>query len=134
MIDENVRNIERTLPVLLPADRPPTEAEVATFASQLRAAFPVSQEDFEALLRRVYAKVSISMDMGVALVSEPRPWLSARKPTIDPFYWDRFNQLLTNRGWPKQVTSTLDMVTDDLLDLLGNPSQKEHFFHFRIFT
>lgn len=127
MIDENVRNIERTLPVLLPADRPPTEAEVATFASQLRTAFPVSQEDFEALLRRVYAKVSISMDMGVALVSEPRPWLSARKPTIDPFYWDRFNQLLTNRGWPKQVTSTLDMVTDDLLDLLGNPSQKEHF-------
>jgi hypothetical protein len=127
MISENVRSIERTLPVLLPPDRPPTEAEVTAFASQLRIAFPVSQEEFDALLKRIYAKVSISMDMGIALVSEHRPWLNASKPSIVPHYWERFNQLLTNRGWPKQVTSTLDSVTDQLLDLLGNPALKERF-------
>jgi hypothetical protein len=112
---------------MLPADRPPTEVEVRAFATQLRAAFPVSEEDFDLLLRRVYTKVSISMDMGVALVSEHRPWLNARKPTIDPFYWERFKQLLTNKGWMKQVVTTLDSVTDELLDLLGNPAQKDHF-------
>ena len=127
MTSENVRNIERTLPVLLPPNRPPTEAEVEAIATQLRAAFPVSQEEFDSLLKRIYAKVSISMDIGTALVAEHKPWLSARKPSIDPHYWDRFNQLLTNRGWPKQVTSTLDIVTDELLDLLGNPAQKERF-------
>ena len=112
---------------MLPADRPPTEIEVRAFATKLRAAFPVSEDDFELLLRRVYTKVSISMDMGVALVSEHRPWLNARKPTIDPFYWERFKQLLTNQGWMKQVVTTLDSVTDELLDLLGNPTQKDHF-------
>lgn len=127
MTSENVRNIERTLPVLLPSDRPPTEAEVTAIATQLRTAFPVSQEEFDALLKRIYAKVSISMDMGTALVAELKPWLSARKPSIDPHYWDRFSQLLTNRGWPKQVTSTLDSVTDELLDLLGNPILKDRF-------
>ena len=127
MTSENVRNIERTLPVLLPSNRPPTEAEVSAIATQLRTAFPVSQEEFDALLKRIYAKVSISMDMGTALVAEHKPWLSARKPSIDPHYWDRFNQLLTNRGWPKQVTSTLDGVTDELLDLLGNPVLKDRF-------
>lgn len=127
MNDPNVRNIERTLPVLLPSDRPPTEEEVRAFATQLRAAFPVSEEDFESMLRRVYTKVSISMDMGVALVSEHRPWLNASKPTIDPFYWQRFRQLLTNRGWPPQVITRLDSVTDELLDLLGNPKQQNHF-------
>lgn len=127
MTSENVRNIERTLPVLLPSSRPPTEAEVTAIASQLRTAFPVAQEEFDALLKRIYAKVSISMDMGTALVAEHKPWLSARKPSIDPHYWDRFNQLLTNRGWPRQVTSTLDGVTDELLDLLGNPALKDRF-------
>jgi hypothetical protein len=127
MNDSNVRNIERTLPVLLPSDRPPTEAEVRAFATQLRAAFPISDDDFEWLLRRVYTKVSISMDMGVALVSEHKPWLNASKPTIDPFYWQRFQQLLTNKGWPPQVVTRLDSVTDELLDLLGNPKQQNHF-------
>ena len=127
MNDPNVRNIERTLPVLLPSDRPPTEAEVRAFATQLRAAFPISDEDFESLLRRVYTKVSISMDMGVALVSEHKPWLNASKPAIDPFYWQRFQQLLTNKGWPPQVVTRLDSVTDELLDLLGNPKQQDHF-------
>jgi hypothetical protein len=127
MNDPNVRNIERTLPVLLPSDRPPTEAEVRAFAMQLRAAFPISDDDFESLLRRVYTKVSISMDMGVALVSEHKPWLNASKPTIDPFYWQRFQQLLTNKGWPPQVVTRLDSVTDELLDLLGNPKQQDHF-------
>ncbi|MGA8670161.1 MAG: Z1 domain-containing protein, partial [Terracidiphilus sp.] len=127
MNDANVRNIERTLPVLLPSDRPPTEAEVKAFATQLRAAFPVSEDDFESLLRRVYTKVSISMDMGIALVSEHRPWLNASKPNIDPFYWQRFQQLLTNKSWPPQVVTRLDSVTDELLDLMGNPTQAEHF-------
>ena len=127
MNSENVRKIESTLPVLLPADRPPTEDEVTTIATQLRVAFPITQEELDSLLKRVYARVAISMDIGTALVAEHKPWLSARKPSIDPHYWARFNQLLTNRGWPRQVTSTLDSVTDELLDLLGNPVQKERF-------
>jgi hypothetical protein len=58
----------------------------------------MDDEDFEGLLRQVYTKVSISMDMGVALVSEHRPWLNARKPSIDPFYWQRFQKLLSKKG------------------------------------
>jgi Z1 domain len=127
VIDENVRRIELTIPILLPADRPPTEAEVRAIATQLRAGFPVAEEDFEALLRRVYAKTSISMDMGVALVSEHRPWLNSRKPSIDPFFWERFDKLLKKKGWPTKVVTALDSVTDELLDLSGNPAQTDHF-------
>ena len=85
MQNTNVSLMERALLVLLPSDRPPTESEVKALATQLRASFAMDDEDFEGLLRQVYTKVSISMDMGVALVSEHRPWLNARKPSIDPF-------------------------------------------------
>jgi hypothetical protein len=119
--------MERALLVLLPSDRPPTEAEVKTLATQLRASFAMDDEDFEGLLRQVYTKVSISMDMGVALVSEHRPWLNARKPSIDPFYWQRFQKLLSKKDWPPQVAGTLDRVSDEILDLLGNPAQTDHW-------
>jgi hypothetical protein len=119
--------MERALLVLLPSDRPPTEAEVKTLATQLRASFAMDDEDFEGLLRQVYTKVSISMDMGVALVSEHRPWLNARKPSIDPFYWQRFHKLLSKKDWPPQVVGTLDRVSDEILDLLGNPAQTDHW-------
>ncbi len=42
---------------------------------------------------------------------------------IAPFYWERFNQLLNKSHWPPKVVTTLDRVTDEILDLLGNPVQ-----------
>jgi RecG-like helicase len=127
MTDTNAHNLERTLLVVLPSDRPPTEDEVKSLATQLRSAFPVTEEEFNALLRRVFTKVSIIMDPGVALVSEHKPWLNARKPQIDPFYWQRFSQFLAKKDWPPQVITTLDRVSDEILDLLGNPAETDHW-------
>ena len=124
MNSEHARRIERMVIVSLPNDRPPTEEEVRDLAERLRLAFPVSDEEFDALIKRLHAKVSITMDTGIALVAEHRPWLSARKPTIDPFYWERFQQLLMKKDWPPNVVATLDRVADHILDLLGNPLQE----------
>jgi hypothetical protein len=62
------------------------------------------------------------MEMGTVLVEQDHvPWLSARKPAINFFYWDRYSMYLRRRSWPPQVVSTLDRVTDEILDQLGNP-------------
>jgi hypothetical protein len=127
MQNDAIRQLERTLLVLLPSDRPPTEAEVLELATQLRASFQLEDDQFESLLRRIYTKVSISMDLGTALESEHRPWLNARKPSIEPFYWQRFQQLLSKKDWPPQVIGTLDRVTDEILDMMGNPAQEAHW-------
>jgi hypothetical protein len=123
MTSENSRLLERTIIVSLPADRAPTEKELGELAARLRGAFPVTDEEFDILLKRLHAKMAIEMDIGVVLVSEHRPWLNARKPMIDPFYWERFQQLLAKKDWPPKVIGTLDRVTDDILDLLGNPAE-----------
>jgi hypothetical protein len=123
MISENSRLIERTTIVSLPGDRPPTEQEVSDLATRLRAAFPVSDDEFEAVLKRLHARMAIEMDTGVYLAADHRPWLSARKPDIDPFYWERFRQLLTKKDWPPKVIATMDRITNDILDLIGNPAE-----------
>jgi hypothetical protein len=121
-MNNNQQLIERSVIVSLPNDRLPTEQEINDLAGRLRIAFPVTDEEYAAVLHRITAKVAISMDTGVALVGyEHVPWLNARKPEIDPFYWERYKQLLSKKEWPPKVMTTLDMVTDDILDLLGNP-------------
>lgn len=123
MISENSRLLERTIIVSLPGDRPPTEQEVGDLATRLRAAFPVPDDEFDSVLKRLHARMAIEMDTGVFLAADHRPWLSARKPDIDPFYWERFRQLLTKKDWPPKVIATMDRVTDDILDLIGDPAQ-----------
>src|SRR4051794_36537231 len=57
--------------VSLPSDRPSTEKEIAERAALLRGAFPLTDEEFTALLRRLHARMAIEMDMGVFLAADP---------------------------------------------------------------
>lgn len=119
---DNATLIENAVLVSLSPDRLPQEEEVLEIAGRMRAVFPILDSEFERLMRRLYARFTIRMNMGIALVDHGHvPWLSARKPDIDPFYWSRFEVWLKRKSWPPLVVSTLDRVSDEILDLIGNP-------------
>jgi hypothetical protein len=121
---DNASLIEKTVLVALPLDRRPTEQELLTLASAQRVVYPVDDEQFAALIRRLHANLDITMDRGTALVApEYGPWLSNRKSGIDPFYWDRFRVWLDRLEWPVFVINTLDGVADEILDLAGDPKR-----------
>ena len=50
-----------------------------------------------------------------------KPWLLDRKASVDPFFWERFRTFLARRDWPPLVVNSLDRVTDEILDLAGDP-------------
>ncbi len=106
----------------LPTDRKPTEAELHERAEALRKAFPVPDDVFTAVVKAIEARLVISMDMGTVL-SRPDhvPWLMGRKAEIDPFYFERYRQYLPKLAMTPAVIGTLDRVTDELLDMCGNP-------------
>ena len=123
MLTDNGRALENSVLVSLPADRAPDEASLKDLATRLRTAFPVEEGEYQEIIRRLHAKLAIQMDTGIALTSETYvPWLLAKKASIDPFYWQRFQTFLQRREWPPRVISTLDRVTDDILDLLHDPN------------
>jgi Z1 domain len=124
MLSDNGVMIENSVLVSLPHDKAPQEQQIHDLASRLRNVFPVSDDEFAEIVRRLHAKLAIIMDTGIALVGEDHaPWLSARKPTIDPYFADRFSKYLHKRGLPPRVLSTMDRVTDEILDLLGDPER-----------
>jgi hypothetical protein len=123
-MDENVKNLERAVVATMPADVILSEAELAQRVEQFRAIFWITDDERDQLLKRLHARLAIRMDTGVALTEhDHKPWLLARKPQIDPFYWDRFSTHLSRLGWPGAVITAVDRVTDELLDLCGDPTR-----------
>lgn len=123
MSDSTAELLERTIMASLPTDRKPTEFELHERGEALRRAFPVSDGVYDRVIRGIEARLVISMDMGTVL-SKPDhiPWLLARKSEIDPFYFDRYRQYLPTLNMTPAVIATLDRVTDEVLDMCGDPS------------
>ena len=109
----------------LPAEPPPSEAQIDDFLRRMAFAFQVPEEVVAEARKLIHARFAIRMDKGETLTSEDEhaPWLAARRAEIDPFYWTRYRELLIKNGWPPLVAATLDRATDELLDLLGNPAE-----------
>jgi len=122
MTSDNALNIERAILVTLPPDSVQDEVTLRALAERFRLALPVSDDEFEVLLKRLHSRLQIKMDLGTKLVEKDHvPWLNARRAEIEPAYWDRYQIFLGRREWPPSVVSTLERVTDEILDSLGNP-------------
>lgn len=52
------------------------------------------------------------------------PWLDDTKSTIEHYYWPRYKTHLAMEGLPRDVITSIDRVTDQILGRLGNPAEK----------
>ena len=109
---------------MLTIDPPPTEEAINSALARMAAAFGASQDAVDEARRQLHARFAIRMDLGGTLTGEDdhTPWLEGRRASIDPFYWTRYRELLIRSGWSPLVAATLDRSTDELLNLLGDPS------------
>lgn len=67
------------------------------------------------------------MDSAHTMASEDRnwsAWLTKAKPDIQWLYWNRYEELLKQEGWPPRVIEKLDETIDETLGQLTNPEQK----------
>ncbi|MBP0579589.1 endonuclease [Labrys sp. LIt4] len=123
MSTDNLKKLELAIVAVLPDDRRPTEDELLCLAKSFRLAMPVEDSEFDQLIRSLHANLAITMESGTAIdAGDHVPWLLDRKASIDPFYWERYRRLLL-RSWPKNVVTTLDSVTDEILDYVGDPAR-----------
>ena len=120
-VNSSSENLARMAAQGLRLDPPPTEAEIDDVLGRLAGAFGSSPEDIVEARKLLHARFSIRMEMGQTIKEEHTPWLNARRGEIEPFYWERYRELLLRNGWPPLVAGTLDQSMDELLDLLGDP-------------
>ena len=86
----------------------------------------LSDADAENLAREFEAIHEIQLTSGDTLLGgEFRPWLPEAKKRIDPYYWDRYRQMLIVDGFSRGVIASTDKISEELLGLLGNPSDSD---------
>lgn len=115
-------------------DIPPTEAEFDSEVNALRQSlavlYPVSDEEFAEIKRKLKANIVVQMDLGVLIKDRQQhlPWLSARRSTLDFFFWNRYKKFLEEvKHWNPRVTGNLGRVSDEIVDYLGDPQSDAPF-------
>lgn len=122
-MSENARRLETAVITTLAVGGLPTESDILTLATQLRGLPPyaVTDEEFNQVIGKLKESLRIDMGLGSKVVEDHIPWLNASKAGIDFFYWNRYKLYLHHLGMGPKVVAAIDRVTDDVLDLLGNP-------------
>ena len=134
MSDKNYESLENVISAGINSDYPevpPTEAQFNEKAEQLRlalqAVYPVTDEQFEEIKRRLRERIAVQMDIGVYIQDRNnghQSWLPAKKTQFEFFFWNRYKHYLEGaKHWNPRVTASLGQVAEEILDLCGDPSQ-----------
>lgn len=88
---------------------------------------------FEDLLPADVAAVVADITREMAIVFEPagaavdpmtfEPWIDERKKATQTPRWEAYRQLLVERDWAAPVITELDLQSDEILELLGDPEK-----------
>ncbi len=115
-------------------DVPPAEAvfdeKVEALRQSLAILYPVSDEEFAEIKRKLKANIVVQMDLGVLIKDrqQHQPWLSARRESLDFFFWNRYKTYLEQvKHWNPRVTGNLGRVSDEIVDYLGDPASDAPF-------
>ena len=120
-------NISRMMLKEAVGDQNPTEEDIRAAIEKVSGMMPMTEAEKEEIERILQSSYKVRMNMGDAVIQPAtyHPWLASRKSQINPYYWDRYaKHLLVDEGWNQEVIETLGDVSDDILDLCGNPEEK----------
>jgi hypothetical protein len=98
-----------------------------TFAAKDVLGLSISDNDKLEVRNELLADNKIRLEPGVAIVPRThKKWFAERKQELDLAYWNRFKQLLVkDKGFPINVVAEMDKVSDEIVDLLGDPTRTE---------
>src|SRR5688500_7146512 len=108
MSSDSAKTLESMVLAGLPVDRIATEEELRTLVDGIGKILNVQEDERRAVANRIMERQRIRMDTGVTLATEHKPWLAARRPSLEPFFWDRYFKFLERERWPRQVLLGLD--------------------------
>ena len=108
-------------------DSNPSEQDIKDAIIDVSKLMPMEKSEMDYVEKILQASYKVRMDLGTSVVNEVtyHPWISSRKAEIDFYYWNRYYQYLeVEQGWKTEVIDKLGEVSDEILDLCGNPAEE----------
>lgn len=91
--------------------------------------YSLTEEETTEVVNSLQTKLSIRMDRGVCVKEKyHKSWYYTAKKDHNSDFWDRYRKYLSKDvGFNADVINALDKTTDEMMDMLGNPSSEESF-------
>ena len=102
---------------------------IETFSSDLK----VSNKDFSLVVKKLLERLEIEMDIGTFIAATKyRPWLQEKRIEMQNNglkwrYTDRYKRLLNEKNFSQNVITTIDIDTDNILDLTEDPTKNDNW-------
>jgi len=98
-----------------------------TFKARLILGLDISEAEKESVRKEILSNNKILLGLGAVLVQKRHAkWFAQRKDALPMKYWERFEQYtLQDRGMPPNVVNSIDRVSDEIVDLLGDPRRSD---------
>lgn len=108
-------------------DTNPSEDDIKDAIEDVAKLMPMEENEKIYVENQLQTSYKVRMDMGNCVINKVtyHPWLSNRKSEINFYYWNRYYKYLElEEGWKTDVIDTLGQVSDEILDLCGNPAEE----------
>lgn len=94
-------------------------------ARSILGGLDITEDEKESVRKEILSNNKILLGLGAVLVQRKHnKWFAQRKDTLPMKYWERFEQyMLQDLGMPSNVVSSMDKVSDEIVDLLGDPTR-----------
>lgn len=127
-MNENQKKVATLVIMQLDGKEKVESAEIRKFIDAFATCNPLTDIEKKEVLREVESKIQINIEKGILITEHSHlPWYNSAKSDINPRFWNRYKLYLRQQGWTNVVLNEMDDTTDDIMDLLGNPSQNEGF-------
>ena len=81
-----------------------------------------SEQMIQQIVRKLEERFNITMSLGVLFSkADHHPWLDDERGSIEWYYSDRYNRMLLEDKYSHKVISSMDKITDQILDHIENP-------------
>ena len=108
-------------------DANPSEEDIRNAVEEVAKLMPMEENEKDYVEKQLQSSYKVRMDLGNSVVNDVtyHPWIASRKAEINFYYWNRYYKYLeVDQGWKTEVIDTLGQVSDDILDLCGNPAEE----------
>ena len=128
-MNENQNTVISLVMMQISPDTPVVEELIEKYVEVFSMVNPLTQTQKEEVIASLHSKLSIRMDRGSYVKEKDHAtWYYSSKKNLKTEFWERYRTYLFKEvGFNSDVTNTLDIVTDDIMDLLGNPKNNYKF-------
>jgi hypothetical protein len=124
-MNENQKKIFGQVQIQLANKEIIKEEDIEAAIDVFRFINPISDEEASEVKKELLSSLQIKMDLGVCLKEKNHvSWYFNARKGFDDAFWERYKTYLnTGLELSNKVIATIDSVTDEMMDMLGDPRQ-----------